>query len=322
MVACALAIVLFATLAAAAKEQTSAEKTLFEYAMSVPSGQSPLTADMKSELMTAVRRRASTHAEELEAKDEQGRTPLHAAAIFGMPAVVEALLVGGAKDKHACLHAGDGKGRMPLHLAVQSMSISKEDAAEKIEILVRHGARADALDGEGVAALHIASQNAFVPAIQALSRAGADLNVLAGPQHTPLHLAAIVGEPASIRALAAVGANLNAQDLSGYTALHVAILKSNPTCVRALAKVGADLEVRANLGDGMGNGATALQVAVKLNCLECVRELVAAGADIHTEANGMTPLEIAGTDEEMLRALTRTVLGSRKPKAKHGKQEL
>jgi hypothetical protein len=68
-----------------------------------------------------------------DARDEQGRTPLHAAALANQTTVITELLARGADT-----NARDANGETPLHLAARRLRI------EAATLLIRHGADLDA----------------------------------------------------------------------------------------------------------------------------------------------------------------------------------
>ena len=285
-------------------------RSLRDLARSIDTSDVPMNAERRLEMMAGAQRMAHELKEQLESKDSDGRTPVHHAALAGMPAVLEGFLsyattlsaeevaVPGSVSLPISLLSGDKFGRTPLHLAVQS---DKDDAhrVEKIDCLCRYGYALEQRDINGATPLHLEAQmRRSATAIQALAQAGADLQAIIGPVHTALHLAVNAGEQSTVRALSAVGADLNAQDFTGYTPLHLAVIKEQPAIIRELARAGAKLEMRARHGEGTSNGATALQLAVRYKCFECVVALVEEGADIDSEASGIPPLEPVGTDEE------------------------
>lgn len=108
------------------------------------------------------------HGAQLEARDEDGHTPLHIAIWVGKfekdpksKEIVELLLREGAD-----LHAPDKWGKSPLHTAVI-------DNPDWIETLLSHGARIDFEDFAGRTALHWAIILQRTEAISVLRRHGA-----------------------------------------------------------------------------------------------------------------------------------------------------
>lgn len=79
---------------------------------------------------------AGGHADDVDARDYAGYTPLHRAVQQGNVAEVERLLFGGANIEAN----GDFPGETPLFIAASTDLISKPDKVKIVEILLRHGA--------------------------------------------------------------------------------------------------------------------------------------------------------------------------------------
>ena len=213
------------------------------------------------------------------AKDEQGRTPMHLAALHGKPAVVAALAKAGADT-----NAQDGKGRTPLHLVAVF-----GDKPEAVTALVKAGADLDAPDGKGRTPLQFAEKFSKRPTVvAALREARASLgktrimkvksscekwntpgffknvrpedlsrclktkdpNARNEYGRTPMHYAAQGTSPAMVTALAKLGAKLNEPDgRGGWTPLHLAAwFSKTPSVMAALLAAGADPAARDKAG--------------------------------------------------------------------------
>ena len=217
------------------------------------------------------------------ARDDQGRTPLHTAAMSSKhPAVLAVLAV--LSKAGADLDARDKKGRTPLHLAAV---FGKSPAI--INALVKAGADVTALDGKGRTPLQFAEKFGKTPALvaalkkaketpsaspEATSQASCDKwNTAAFFKHarladltrcletkdpnarnekgrTPLHYAAQGGAPGFVTALARAGALVDARDKRGrWTPLHLAAwFGKSQAVVQALVDAGADPEATDKAG--------------------------------------------------------------------------
>ena len=100
---------------------------------------------------------------EVDARAENGWTPLHVAARRANAAAIEALLDAGAE-----VDARDEDGETPLHRAAYFGN------AAAIGALINAGAEVDARDGDASTPLHLAVLRAHAAAIEALLDAGAD----------------------------------------------------------------------------------------------------------------------------------------------------
>ena len=98
-----------------------------------------------------------------------------------------------------------------LHVAARAGS------AEGVRLLLAHGAVADARDGRGRTALHLAASRGLA-CVAALIAAGARVDAADAGGGTPLHAASLAGDVATTRALLDAGAR-NAPDARGDTAL-------------------------------------------------------------------------------------------------------
>ena len=117
-----------------------------------------------------------------------GDTALHLAAAAHQPAIVEALLDGGA-----VVRARNRRGAEPLHYAADgapdSIAWHPEDQAEVVRLLIEAGADPNATDKSGVAPLHRAVRTRCSAAVRALLKHGADALRTNKSGSTPLQLA-------------------------------------------------------------------------------------------------------------------------------------
>lgn len=174
---------------------------------------------------------------DVNAENDDGRTPLRFGLLYGSSEVVELLLDHGAVDKN---HTED-----PLCVA------SRE--TQKAELLLDRGANVNAACTLSYSPLMTAVINGNISLVQTLILYGADVNAINDHGSTVLVIA--LEQPAGevtteeiIRLLLADGADPNSESqfagsLSGRP-LHWAILEGNVAGVRALLDSGANVEAK------------------------------------------------------------------------------
>ena len=146
----------------------------------------------------------------VNARNEEGWSPLAMAAADGHLGTMEGLLAAGAN-----VHARDKNGGTPLHYAAE---YGKSPAV--VQALLEAGANVHARDEEGWSPLELAAAYGESPGVvRALLAGGANVNAR-DEEHgaTPLHYAARDGNsPGVAKALLAAGADINARDKEGKT---------------------------------------------------------------------------------------------------------
>ncbi|XDZ66705.1 ankyrin repeat domain-containing protein [Alphaproteobacteria bacterium LSUCC0684] len=142
---------------------------------------------------------------EIKGRDEYDWTPLHLAARWGKPEVIEVLVNAGASLEAIT----EFNGQTPLHSAVGSGKV------ENIEALILAGANIESRCIKGGTPLHWAAQFGSVRIVQKLIDEGAMLEARDRNGYTPLHWAAKKGMPAKLRVLIAAGADIKARTIHG-----------------------------------------------------------------------------------------------------------
>jgi len=199
---------------------------------------------------------------DVNARDEEGRTPLDNAVEWGKNPTVDLLLAHGADARSA-----DIFGNTPLHRACYGGD------ALAAETLLSHGADVTVRNTDGWTPLH-AAEDADVAKV--LLAAGADVNAKDRWGDTPLHKIRWKwksdGNDDLIKVLLAGGANVNARANDGSTPLHILASSYNVADAKLLIANGAD--VNAEDGDGF----RPLDYAGKTSCKDMRDALLQAGA--------------------------------------------
>lgn len=144
----------------------------------------------------------------LNARTENGGTPLHTASAHAHdPDIVHVLLEAGAD-----VHARNRYGSTPLHVAA-----AQTDSPSVIETLLAAGAYIHMRAGDGATPLHMAAAHNNNPhVIEALLEAGADLTGKDRYGRTPLHVASAYNHnPKIVEMLLSVGADPGIPDKKG-----------------------------------------------------------------------------------------------------------
>jgi ankyrin repeat protein len=167
---------------------------------------------------------------DVNAKNNDGVTPLHYAARYGRKEVAELLIAKGAEVNAK----SDTTGRLfsqeqtPLHYAANG------GQKEIVELLIAAGADVNA-KGRGFfqTPLQFAANKGHKEIAELLVAGGADVNT---KTDNPLHLAALWGEKEIVELLIAAGADVNAKRADGRTPLDMA--KRKPETAELLRKHG------------------------------------------------------------------------------------
>ncbi|NII11358.1 hypothetical protein HBF24_11805 [Oleiagrimonas sp. C23AA] len=196
--------------------------------------------------------------------DQDGRTPLHGAALSAEPNVAAVLLDAeapiNALDRHGVspLGAACRAGNWPLAAfllehraatapgggepALVSAASGPEDDIDGIKLLLKHKAKPDAVDTQGRSALIAAASEGHAAIVRSLIAAGARLDLADHNGNTALMEAARVGADSVVQALLDAKADPHLRDRYGRDALSLACQSSRARLdtVRALIEHGAD----------------------------------------------------------------------------------
>lgn len=239
-------------------------------------------------------------------------TPMHYAAICGLPDIVKFLIIECSQYVNAL---GFHSKETPL------ASASRRGHSEAAWVLLDHGADMEIRDIQGWSPLDCASRWGHADVIRLLVERGADVNALRYDNSTALHIASYNGCLASVQMLLKYGADANAKDDTNETPLHSA---SGKEIARVLIKYGADpnaqdtynmtplsrvLEWRGGVEIALvllENGAdmklpdkpfNLLHLACQEGHVDAVRLLLQRCLDIHArDDEGWTPFQVASVN--------------------------
>ena len=165
----------------------------------------------------------------VNARDSDGRAPLHWAALYGQTKVMELLLA----DK-ADVNSLDGDGFTPLHWAA---TFNKRGA---VELLLANKADMNIKVAKyGWTPLRLAVIHGHMAAAEALLNGGADPNAKDDENIPLLHQAVIRGKKEMVELLLDKKADLNTKDSAGETALDEAEEQGNKEIIELLRQHGA-----------------------------------------------------------------------------------
>jgi ankyrin repeat protein len=250
----------------------------------------------------------------VDARDKEGRTPLHWAC-RGVHLDVVKYLVG----KGADVNAEDSNKIVPLH------SLATRNNAKAIAVLLDSGADVDAKDYGGNTALHYAAMTDAADAVEILCEAGAEIENRENYSRTPLILGARErGGPRTIKILLDAGADVNARDKFNDTALNLASWRGKKEVVDILLAAdanippkGRDVSYLFSMAASHGlirlfnavaeaggdptfrlpDGGTLLHAAAAGGSAEIIAILIDKGLDVDLkDSYGWTPLHYAARD--------------------------
>ncbi|MYI06752.1 MAG: hypothetical protein F4059_05405, partial [Gemmatimonadetes bacterium] len=257
---------------------------------------------------------------DIDARSNEGATPLHAAWGNPNPSVFRALLRGGADPL-----ARDERGRVADPTSCLNWNtevFNRLTSPSEFERCVRLGEDVDTRDSDGNAPLHWAAATDRPTAVTTLLDAGADPNVRNNTGATPLHVAATNQGPDIVSLLLDAGAELNAGEGTWGTPLLHAISGRNGMSNRwrlrgsrgiSEAAINALVEAGATLNATDSAGTTPLMQSLNRRregtLADLPMRLLALGADPNSrDIQGRTPLFVAASGEGP--AVVRTLLAA------------
>lgn len=196
--------------------------------------------------------------------DNRGYTPLHYAALYGPPKMVQVLRQADAK-----IDAQDHSGNTPLHYS----------CAEMAAALIAMNASIESQNLQGSTALHLAAKKGEEEKVGILLAANANVQVQDKLQNTPLHYAAWAGHYKIVKMVLGRGADVDSVNKLGMTPLSLAIAKPYSNQLERI--VSLIFGANANVHTPNKDGNTALHHAAMNQNSKILKLLLQEGGDIH-----------------------------------------
>ncbi len=183
-----------------------------------------------------------------------GKAALHRAAHQGFLAIVDLLLIHGAKKE-----IKDKRGRTALHCAIRKKNLLV------MKLLIARGADIMAQDTRLQTPLHKAARNGFTQGVQLLLAVGADVHAVDYRGNSPLHYAVLSGSEETLSLIAHPSASLCPRNHRLETPLHRAARKRKKSACRLLLKLIAAQYIKQELPLMRKRLAAALLVLKRLS---------------------------------------------------------
>jgi hypothetical protein len=165
---------------------------------------------------------------DINARNEDGETPLHFAAHYNNKSMIEFLMANGA-----AVDARDDIGETPLYNAAWSGETTSVNA------LIKHGADVNAKNIDGDTPLHEAVHMGRKSTVKILLANGADVNIKNNMDQPPLWEAVRWGRKDLTKLLIENGAEVNFTDKNSRTPLSIAIEEKYKGIEKLLRQHGA-----------------------------------------------------------------------------------
>lgn len=190
--------------------------------------------------------------------------------------------------------------------------VARNGCAKAVDQLLREGANKEALDEDGLTALHIAAICGHVEVAEILLENGANKEAVFGEGLTALHKAALGGRVTVVKIFQEKGAKKQAGITIGSTALHLAAISGNVELVKILLKKSANTEAMRI------DRVTALHIATFYDHVDVVEILLEKGANKEAVfSEGVTALNLAASRDHVEVVKTLLEKGANKEAAKN-----
>jgi len=251
-------------------------------------------------------------------RDQDKRTPLHAASYMGDPEIVRLLIECGAR-----VNVKDSEWLYPLHRACATINTLKardivsilldndaninardkhlctcvhvaagHNAVDCVSLIVNHNQGTEIInvsDRSGRTPLHKACQEGHLEMVQLLIQHGAKVNMEDKKDRRPVHIAALKGHIQILEVLVSAGANINARDKDKMTPLHIGAASGNLEVVATLLDMEA---TNINVRNKFGN--TPAHLAALNGHEKILNEILGEGFDLNDRnLDGQTMIHLA-----------------------------
>lgn len=167
---------------------------------------------------------------------EVGNTPLHTAAMCGNASITRLLIRSGAATD-----AENDDGETALHCVGMAEGCDWGTPSEVARLLLDSGADPNSTRPNGWTPLHaVAVGDDDADTVVLLLRRGARVNAMTANRETPLYYAAINGQIEAARVLLRYGADVNARSAKGWTPVHCAKVGGHAELMALLKQHGAE----------------------------------------------------------------------------------
>ncbi|KAJ8922148.1 hypothetical protein NQ315_004083, partial [Exocentrus adspersus] len=259
----------------------------------------------------------------LQSFDVQKMTPLHCAAMFDHPEIVEYLIAEGAdidvvdKEKRSpLLLAASRGGWRTVHALIRlgaDINIKDVNRRNVLHLVVMNGGRLEQFaaevkseesllqllnekDSTGCSPLHYASREGHIRSLENLIRLGACINLKNNNNESPLHFAARYGRYNTVRQLLDSEKGtfiINESDGEGLTPLHIASQQGHTRVVQLLLNRGALLHRDHN-------GRNPLHLAAMNGYTQTIELLLSVHSHLldQTDKDGNTALHLATMENQ------------------------
>ncbi len=215
---------------------------------------------------------------DIDAKDAAGDTPLHHAA--RLTRHHDWRLAAELALRGADVNATNNQRQTPLHVALEGGSSEHRNVAS---MLLWHEVNVNAKDSNGKTALHLAAQRAVNPewrsrVLRGILAKGAEVNLTDAKGQTALHFACNHDSNAQniVRIILkrAKSVELDVVDSNNLTPLHIAALRGQTDACELLIANGAKVDTKDKYG------RTPAHHALRAGNIETANTLIKKGADI------------------------------------------